>query len=196
MSSDLQTGLATKRVALRPVQDGDMPFLLTCRNDPIFLATCTTQRNIMNQEGFAREVKTYSIPMIITRRETSEPVGFIYARNVNKIDGLAFVNTYISEHHRTRGYGPVALLLFMRHCFQTMEQLHKIYLDAYEYARSVSPMTTGIQRFGFVLEGRFKEHRVHDGKRWDMLRFAVYRESLPGIELFLERVGLDAGGAT
>lgn len=187
-------GLITRRISLRPVQESDMQFLLMCRNDPVYMATCTVRRNTASIEEFIEEYRRdvatqrYFMPMLIVRTGSGEPVGFIYAHGFNKVDGFGFVNTFLIDSHRRQGYGAIALLLFIRHWFKSSPTLYKIYLDAYEYAASVSPMTAGIERFGFVLEGRFSGHRLQNDKRWDMLRFAVYSQSLPVIETFLDKL--------
>jgi len=111
---------------------------------------------------------------LIIKQSTSLPIGTIFSYNFNPTDGYTFITIYLDEKLEKKGYGALAFSLFCQYLFE-IYSLHKIYIEIYSYNEySLSTSLTG----GLVEEGRFKEHRLIDGRRWDLIRFALYSNRL------------------
>ena len=82
------------------------------------------------------------------------------------------------------GYGAEAFALFMLHLFENLD-LHKVYAEVYSYNEfSLSCLKSA----GFVEEGRFKGHRLLNGKRHDLVRLAFFSTELPRLRRFIDRL--------
>lgn len=124
---------------------------------------------------------------MICKKSNFKTIGTIFSYNFNPVDGHAFVTTFISSKHERRGYGAEAFILFVTHLFETYN-LHKVYTEVYEYnSMSLQAMLNG----GLIEEGRFKEHRLHNERRWDLIRLACYARDLPRARKLLFRLGAE-----
>lgn len=179
--------LETRRLRLRPIEDGDMKLLHRWRNDPRFLALCSVRRTVVGFEDFTAELRRdferdRHLQLMIELKSKSTIIGTVYSYNLNLIDGNIFLTIYLEEEYERKGYGAETVAIFLDYLFATFP-LHKIYFEVYDYNRlSLSTLQTA----GFVEEGRFKEHRFVGGKRYDLIRFAFFREGL--VEMRNKRV--------
>jgi len=169
-----------RRIILSFAQDSDIEALLRWRNSESFLRFCTLKRNKVTLEEFKQELledlnHDRFCQMIIRKKFASNSIGTIYCYNLNRHDGYAFITIYIDDNSQRIGYGAEAFALFFCHIFKLIPELHKIYVEVYEYnTRSISCLV----RAGFVEEGRFKEHKLFESKRYDLIRFAFFRRDL------------------
>lgn len=175
-------------VRLRPLKDSDLQTLLTWRNDPRSLFLWSTYRAILpdreSVEEFWADLRSDKHVLLVAENGQSEIVGMVYSYNAQFVDGHCSVTTYVAEQFRDRGYGIEIFGLFLDYLFSYFD-FRKVYLDVYSYNRSSS---RPIEKYGFVEEGRFPEHRYHDGNWHEMIRFAVYRQQLPKIRATLARL--------
>ena len=184
------TTLKGKRARLRPItEEVDLPILYKWRNNLDSLYLWSVRRYPVTFDEFTEEFRhdletDKHVQMIIESNSTKEPVGAIYSYDVNFIDGYCFVTIYVDSPYVRKGYGAEALPLFVNYLF-TYFNFYKIYMEVYGY-NDIS--ISGIQKAGFLEEGNFKEHRLYDGKRHNMLRFALYRNRLPYIRKFIGRL--------
>ena len=180
--------LATSRITLSPVEESDLPILCKWRNEFRFLELVSPRRNLLNSADFAREHKrefegNRHLQFMVILKDGNAPIGTIYSFSLNQIDGYVFINTYIDEKHERMGYGAEAVTLMVCYLFK-FYPIHKIYFEAFAYNKlSLSTL----QSAGFIEEGRFKEHRFLNGVRYDVVRFAAYRNSLEKLEPLKER---------
>lgn len=168
----------------------DMESLWSWRNSPQYLRYCSCRREAISLEEFKLELeRDFSCDRheqyMICKRKTEEPIGTIFSYNYNFVDGYTFVTTFLSYGNEGSGRGVEAFLLFVVHLFEAYE-LHKVYTEVYEYNQlSLRTMLNG----GLVEEGRFKEHRLFEERRWDLIRLAAFRHDLPRARNLVLRLG-------
>jgi ribosomal-protein-alanine N-acetyltransferase len=183
--------LETRRIKLLPLEEKHLPTLHTWRNDPVFLENCTNRRDNIAYDEFVLELKNdfdrdLHEQFLIQLKSNGELIGTVYSYGLKKADAYAFVTIFLAEQFRTLGYSIDAMALCLNHLF-TEHQLYKIYMEVYEYNRQSLSV---IRNAGFMEEGRFTEQRLHNGKRFDVLRYAVFRDQLTRITDFLHRLNL------
>lgn len=174
--------LQGRRVSLRHIERRDLEALWRWRNSLSFRKLCSVRRDEIGLEDFERELvadfeRDRHEQFMIRENCGRTAIGTIYSYNLNLDDGFVFMTVFLEEAWVRKGYGADAFVLFLHHLFES-HPLHKIYTEVYGYNEtSLSAMLGG----GFVEEGRFKEHRVFDGRRWDLIRLAFYRRQLESI---------------
>jgi RimJ/RimL family protein N-acetyltransferase len=110
---------------------------------------------------------------MVCRRSTDEPVGLVTSYNHNPRNGYTWLaalrfDPTVQSIAVTEGAG-----LFMNYLFQVFGY-RKIYLEVVEF--NLSQMEHGLHRF-FVEEGRFVEHEFYDGRWWDVVHLAAWRDA-------------------
>lgn len=165
--------LETKRIILRSVNDQDSPLLSAWENAEDYLEFVSSQKG----------TKCF-FQFIIELRKNKKPVGVLYTFSYNKSDGYMFLNVFLDKDCRKVGYGVEACSLAICYIFDSLS-VYKIYCDAYSSNYKCISMMKGM---GLEQEGLLKGHRLYKGKRYDVIRFAVYRQNLQRINGFLQRL--------
>lgn len=175
-------------VTLEALKENHLEQLIKIRNSDDFLKYCTGKRNKVSLAEFRSEIARdfdhdrYEQYVIWSRFEI---VGTIYVYGLRKTDGYAFITTYLDSSVRSSLVGFESFIIVLVNLFTTVPCLNKVYTDIYEYNHlSLKPLLRG----GFVEEGLFKEHRLWNGKRWNVHRLAFYRRQLKSIYKFIKRV--------
>lgn len=174
-------------IVLKEIEESDIKILHSWRNDKIFTGFCSTRRNLVSMEEFTVELKNdfavdRHLQCII--RKVNEPIGTIYAYNLNRTDGFIFFTIYLLEKYEKSGYGVEAVTMFMLYLFNNLP-LHKIYADVYSYnIHSIKIL----RKSNFIEEGKFVGHRLYQEKRYDLIRFSFFRNQLPKLELFFSKL--------
>lgn len=164
--------LTTRRIALRQVEQRDLAMLSAWQLTEDY-------REFVTERADAKK----DIRYLIICRNGERPIGEIYTFSHNKRDGYLFLNVFMNEKYRNRGYGAEACILLICHLFEN-EGLYKIYCDAFAHNHSsLSMMRTA----GLAQEGLLKGHRLYRGARHDVARFAVHQENLPHLWELLRR---------
>lgn len=182
--------LKTARIILRPIDEKDYPLLNRWRNEQRFMMLCSARRHFVTSDQYAAELKRdferdrhLQFIIELTKGEEKIPIGTIYSYLLNLIDGHVFITAYIDEDHELMGYGAEAVAILLCYLFESFP-IHKVYFEAISYNDlSVSTMKSA----DFAEEGRFKEHRFFADKRYDLIRFAVYRKSYKKYSRLLAR---------
>jgi len=164
--------LETKRLILRPVETHDFPILDKWRSTKDYL-----------EFVFSREQKNYHLQFIISLKKDNVPIGVAYTFSYNKSDGFMFFNIFIEKGHRKNGYGAEACTIAICYIFDYFP-IFKIYCDAFSVNKSSIAMMEGV---GLEREGFLKGHRLFNGVRYDVVRFAIYRSNLERIRLLLQK---------
>lgn len=164
--------LETKRLFLRPVEDRDLPILSEWRGTKDYLEFVSS-----------RKVGNYHLQFMVNLKKGNESVGVVYTFAYNKLDGFMFLNVFIGEKYRKMGYGAEACALAVCHIFDHFP-IYKIYCDAFSSnTQSISTMKGA----GLEQEGILKGHRLYNGVRYDVVRFAVRQENLGILRGFLQK---------
>lgn len=181
--------LESSRIRLRPVEEKDYPLLHKWRNESKFLALVSPKRELVNFDKFALEMKRAferdrHLQFMIELKETGLAVGTIYSFGLNLTDGYVFINVYVDEKYERFGYGAQAGILLLCYLFDFFP-IFKVYFDVFGYnSHSLSTLTSA----GFKEEGRFVGHRFYEGQRFDVIRFAAFRDSIQRIRKIEERI--------
>ena len=99
------------------------------------------------------------------------PVGTVAATNVSWGMGYAELSYMLDEAHHGRGLGTRAVSLFVEKLFRETG-LHRLY--ALISPENV-PSARLVERLGFTLEGRMREHYIIQGRRVDELVYGLLR---------------------
>lgn len=176
-------------VRLRPLEESDIRTLYIWRNESDFLSLFSQRRTVVSYEKFVAEHKRdmereRHLQFIAEIAGKNKVLGTIYSYNLNLVDGHVFIGGYMPKDTRGFGYGAISCALYIAYLFEFFP-LHKIYFEALGYNKFSLPL---LQNFGFVEEGRFREHRFYDGGRHDLVRMAVYRDGLGKIQSLLSKL--------
>jgi RimJ/RimL family protein N-acetyltransferase len=182
--------ITTPLLTLTPLTAQHLQTLIEWRNSEDFLRYCTNRKNTVTMDGFKKELERdfrsdRHAQYIILRRSDQEPIGTIYSYNLNLSDGNVFVSTYLKRGSRSRLYGFEAVTAFCLWLFETHPEIYKLYMDVYEY-NQIS--LSSLRKAGFKEEGRFKEHRLFENRRWDMFRLSFYRSQIETTNHLIGRV--------
>ncbi len=172
--------LMGRRVVLVGMTTEDIPTLFQWRNSEGFLLNCTARKCRKTIDEFQKEIlgdfkRDRYCQMMVKKKSDNTLVGTVYCYGLNRQDGHAFVTIYIDELFQRKGYGVETFALFVEYLFEDIVELHKVYVDVYEYNRHSLECVVG---GGLKQEGRFVEHKQVGSVRYDMLRFALYRNSM------------------
>ncbi|HRH31333.1 MAG TPA: GNAT family protein [Candidatus Paceibacterota bacterium] len=170
--------MKTRRIALRPVVVSDLPKLFEWRNSDDY-------RNLVHyddssisylefEKEFEKDSRQRRHQYVIVRISDGEPIGIIFCHTYSTKNGFCYLNIFIDKNCKKRGFGVDALSLVCCSLFEDVT-FYKVYLEAFEYN---SFSLQNIRHFGFAEEGIFKGHKMLNGTRYDVIRFALYREDL------------------
>ena len=171
--------LVSRNVSLGLILEEDLAILHKWRNDTDFLAFCSNRRFLLSFEEFKAEFQKdfendRHLQMTIKLKSTGDLIGTVYYYGLKGVDGFVFITIFLERTYRRKGYGAEAVALFAKHLFSKFNIL-KIYLDVYEYNLDSLYI---MQKANFSEEGRFLKQRKFGGQRYDVFRFAIYKEDI------------------
>lgn len=108
--------------------------------------------------------------------EHNIPLGKITLFDHNPINHSTEFGYYLPDYNRSKGLGGILLNKFIEISFQNDElNLNKIYATT---SSNNYPSISLLERYGFKLEGRLREHYWIDGKRYDQLIYSILKGEL------------------
>jgi RimJ/RimL family protein N-acetyltransferase len=185
--------IETKRLYQRDITEDNIETLYLWRENEVFRKFCSVRRDSVSFEEFKEELATdfkrdRFKQLIAFRKKNNQPVGTIWAYNLNLTDGYVFITTFVNPEYEKSGYGIELFAAMMSFLFQELPELHKIYTEAYSYnTHSISIM----KNFGFLEEGVFPDHRLFNGNRYALHRLAFYREQFISRIDFIQKLVLN-----
>lgn len=185
----MKTCLEIGPIKLRPIGENDLQTLYVWRNQSDFLRLFSPRRTVVSYEKFVAEHKRDTererhLQFIAEKAGKSKVLGTVYSYNLNLVDGHVFIGGYMPGDTRGLGYGAISCALYISYLFEFFP-LYKIYFEAVDYNKFSLPM---LRNFGFIEEGRFREHHFYNGERHDLIRMAVYRGGLEKIQSLLSKL--------
>jgi RimJ/RimL family protein N-acetyltransferase len=193
---DVAAAYAGQYVTLRAVSREDYPIFLRWRTDIKELHVWSSIRLVPTVEGFNNEMDlllSQSTTLLALDTVDSTPIGFIQAFNINPTDGWCMVRAYFAPSQRGHRSCTEAWFAFLDYLLGNFG-LRKVYVDLPEFQRG---SLEGVIASAFSEEGRFRDHTFYDGRYWDAVRLALYRDAWPELRariwLILE-VGAEATG--
>ena len=108
-----------------------------------------------------------------SRQSRREPVGLVAAYNPSFPNGHVHLAVMTTSKHLGGGNGLYAVALFLNYVFTTWS-FRKVYLETTEF--NYEQFRSGAGRF-FEEEGRLRDHEYFDGRYWDFITLAIYRDT-------------------
>jgi [ribosomal protein S5]-alanine N-acetyltransferase len=190
----LQSGTLT----LKPLEEKYLHVLHNWRNEEQFLKLCSIRKNFVGFEEFRDELvsdfkRDRHQQFVLELLNINKQIGTIWSYNLNLIDGYVFISIYVDKDHQGKGYGIIALALFVKYLFNFFP-IFKIYVEVYGYNMNVNAI---IEKIGAIKEGIFTGHHIFEGNRYDLLRYALYEDVVKKaeriVDYFSERGGDNRG---
>lgn len=114
---------------------------------------------------------------IVVSTANAAPLGLVQAYNAELTYGFTYVAQVMSTEAVGTGVGAEAFYLFAGYLFRVLP-LRKLYLDVPEYNL---PLVVSSRGFPVRTEGRLREHSYYDGRLWDRVVLALYRQDYESI---------------
>ena len=157
---------------LRPIEDHELELMLEWRNAPAVRANMYTRHEISLDEHKSWWARTKSREdqcyfMYELEGQPLGIVGFNGMDRVNKNSSWAF---YASPE-APKGTGSKMEVLALNEAFSVLD-LHKLHCEVLAFN---TPVIALHQKFGFQVEGVFREHHVVDGQFTDIYRLGILR---------------------
>lgn len=168
-----------RRISLSQFEPEDFCLVYQWRTSNHYFNLCALGRKVVNFETFVRRFRRLtesgdSVQLVIRRKKDNVKIGYVLSYDTNRADGYTFVTVYLAPGNEQVGYGVETTFLMLDYLFRNFG-LYKIYTDVWEYNQSSVECLKGAN---LKLEGRFRGHRLVNGVRHDLLRFAIYRLEL------------------
>lgn len=165
--------LETKHLVLRAVGPDDYPFLFELLTTDDVAANWRRSGGALPPEDLSHDIWAgVHAQQLIVERSSARPIGLISALNADLANGHVSISMAVVERFRRTGAAVEASEAFIGFLFSRWA-FRKIYAWVPEFNMST---ISDVERPGFVVEGRLKEHVYRDGKHWDMLILALDRE--------------------
>ena len=179
--------------ALRLIHEDELELMLTWRNAPAVRRNMYTHHEITLVEHLAwwQQVRERSDCRYLMYVQDGVPAGIVYITQLNGQDSSAFWGFY-SSPNAPRGIGSCMEFLTLEHVFEDL-RLHKLSCEVLAFNQPVLRLH---EKFGFRVEGIFREQHALDGEFHDVHRLALLRrEWLAGRDELLQRLSQRAGRA-
>lgn len=171
-----------EKVILRPITMEDTDLVVSWRNQPavqnnfIFRQKMTPQ---MHQAWMETKVAQGSVVQhIIIAKETSQPIGSVYFRDIDYSHESAEFGIFIGvDTGRGKGYGQETVRLFIKYGFEVLT-LHRISLRVLAHNAQAIHI---YQNAGFQQEGYFRDMVKIDGQFHDVIFMAALADDFKGM---------------
>lgn len=162
-----------RRVALRPVEDEDLPLVLRWQNDPEVWWYMDYERPFSLEdvrEDVARS-RAEGHPFVIT--VDGRPIGRIGLNRFRRRDRICALYLYIGEpEFWGHGHARDAVMVLLSHAFDRLD-LHQVEL----WTLAANNRVIGVyERCGFVREATLRERSFKDGRFVDHVVMSLTRD--------------------
>ncbi len=162
-------------IRLRPVTEHDRAFLFRMLSDGDIGARWRLRGAVPRPQAFDQLLWDGVLTQLIVEGSSGGPQrGLVTAYAANLSTGTAHVAVALAPQSTQRGYGPEATAIFARYLFATWT-LRKLYFETPEF--NCSQFASAIGRY-LHIEARLKGHEYFNGRYWDSLILAMYRDDL------------------
>jgi hypothetical protein len=166
--------LSGRHFDLRPVAASDYPYLQAIESGEDLLYRWRLRGATVSPEQWARDFWAgVLVQYIIVARTANRPLGALTIYRPNFQDGHAYMSAVRFEVRQPSPIVVMAAAHLISLAFRTWP-FHKIYFEVPEF--NLDQFVSGSERY-FTVEGRMADHFWFDGRRWDQIILAVYRES-------------------
>ncbi|MCE5323879.1 GNAT family N-acetyltransferase [bacterium] len=111
--------------------------------------------------------------VLVAANDDKEPLGKIRSFDYNPRNHSAEFGYYLPEQNRNKGLGSIMLQQFVGLSFGDRKyNLNKLYATT---SSSNIPSVSLLEKCGFAMDGRQREHYWIEGKRYDQLIYSILR---------------------
>lgn len=171
--------LSGRRTRLQPVRVSDYDFLYDLEAQ---LQFWRFHGSTPSPEAFVQSLWSGVLANFIVASASGDAVGLVTAYSPDQANGHALIAV---AAHPSQPPGSLAegIVLFVNYCFSTWP-LRKLYAEAVEY--NLHSFRTVADRY-CVEEGRLRDHYFLQGRYWDKVTLALYREAWDAVSADLIR---------
>ncbi len=166
--------LVGRRTLLRPVGPQDYDFLYSMAVLPENSIRWRFRGRSLSIDTFVQSLwQDVLCQYVIESRQNREIVGHVTSFRPEFRNGTAHLGVMVTPGARDQGWPLEGVVLFLDHLFLSYP-LRKLYAETLEF--NLSLFGAGVGRL-FVEEGRLRQDEYHDGRYWDNVFLALYREA-------------------
>lgn len=163
--------LATRRVRLRPIVEGDRRFLYELMSNPEAGGRVRFGGGTPSPEKVAASLWDSVLAQFVVADRRDDPIGLVAITSPDFRNGFAYVSALGMPDAQGSGLIAEAVFLAFNYAFVTWP-FRKVYMEATE--DSYRAFSSGLDSM-FVEEGRLAEHVFWNGHYRDVHIVAVYR---------------------
>lgn len=177
--------LKSNNVALRPLVKDDVPLLIKWINDPEVIQYLNVYMPTMEAaeyEWFDNLHKQKQKNVVLAIVVDGKTIGTTGIHGIDGKNRRASTGALIGEkEYWGKGYGSEAKMLMLHFAFNILN-LRKIYSEVFVFNERSHKY---LMKCGYEEEGRRKEDYFYNGKYWDTILLAVFRDKwLPMWKIF------------
>ena len=166
--------MSSRRLRLRPIGERDRAFLYDLMTSPEAGGRVRFGGATPSPEKVAASLwDSVLAQFVVEGIASNEPLGLVAVTSANFRDRFAYLSALGAPAAQGSGLIVEAVLLAFHYTFLTWP-FRKIYMEATE--QSYARFRSGLGSF-FQEEGRLREHAFWNGRYWDVLILAAYRET-------------------
>jgi [ribosomal protein S5]-alanine N-acetyltransferase len=118
---------------------------------------------------------------VLSEKETGKIIGEIKGFDLNERNHSMEFGYYIPEKNRAKGYGSVMLDLFLKKVFRELPLgLNKLYATT---AENNEPLKHILEKAGFSLDGKNREHYWICGNRYDQYVYSILLKEWEALDI-------------
>lgn len=161
---------------LRDIYDSELRMMLAWRNAPSVRTNMYTRHEISMDEHLAwwERVRQRADQRYFMYEYDSAPQGIVAFNDIDKVNRNSFWAFYASPD-APRGTGSRMEFLALDYAFSELN-LHKLSAEVLAHNE---PVINLHKKFGFVVEGIFREHHLVDGIYVDVYRIGMLKQEWP-----------------
>lgn len=163
-------------VALYTIEEADLEFIQTARNDPAIRKPLTVNEpsnGAQTREFFENAISSDEganfLVCLPARGDDPEPVGMVSLFDEDRTAGVANIAYWVTPEHQGNGYAGEAVNLVCEHAFAD-RRLNKLRAEVLE---TNDPSRRVLERAGFEQEGLLREAKFVDGEHVDVRRYGL-----------------------
>jgi RimJ/RimL family protein N-acetyltransferase len=165
--------LAGRHVRLRPITPADYDYLYELETNELLTWRWRHRATTPRPEHFVDMLwQSILAQFVIEHRETKQRLGRVLAYEANDRNGWCHFAIVADPSLNRSGWILEAMALFLNYLFRNWN-FRKLYAESPEFAFDDIASGAGS---AFRIEGRLKDHEWFDGRYWDLLLLAMYRE--------------------
>lgn len=165
--------LTGRRVYLREVTPADYDHIREAESSQGLRTLYRTRGVSISPHDFARSLWSgVLVQFLVCANVSGSRLGVVCAYSPDHRNGHAKLAAVLFPGYEGRGWAIEGIELFISYMFRVFP-LRKLYAEIFEPNLAQLP---SLERFGFWVEGRLKEHEYHDGRYRDQLIYSLRKE--------------------